>query len=62
MSTFRAFLDSVLGTYVPFMASDGTIPSGMAGVDWSYVFAGLLLCIVVWSVFKILGGMICKSF
>lgn len=62
MSTFRAFLDSVLDTYVPVMASDGTIPSGLAGVDWSYVFAGLLLCIVVWSVFKILGGMICKNF
>lgn len=60
--SFRAFLASVLGVYTPVTDVSGNIPGGFAGVDWTYVFAGLLFVIVVWSVFRIIGGMICKIF
>ena len=38
------------------------VPAGLAGVDWLYVLGGLLFIVVVWSVFKLLGGLICKTF
>lgn len=62
MSTFRAYINSVLGTYVPVTDASGVIPSGFAGVDWSFIFAGVLLCLVVFCVFKVIGAMICKIF
>lgn len=36
------------------------VPNGLAGVDWLYILSGLLFIVVVWSVFKLLGGLICK--
>lgn len=63
ISDFKDFVVQVLGTYTPVTyGADNVIPPGLAGVDWSYVFAGVLLCIVVWSVFKLIGGCICKMF
>lgn len=63
----REFLISVLGEYSPVVfetvvdgASVSVIPSGLAGVDWLYVLTGVLLIVCVWSVFKLLGGLICK--
>lgn len=39
---------------------EDVIPNGLAGVDWLYILSGLLFIVVVWSVFKLLGGLICK--
>lgn len=62
----RDFIDSILGTYTPmgFLNDDGTYTalSGLAGLDWSYIFTGVLFCIVVYSFFKIIGGIICRIF
>lgn len=63
----REFVESILGTYCPsFLTSseDGSLIAlhGLAGLDWSYIFTGVLFCIVVASFFKIIGGIICKIF
>lgn len=56
------FVNSVLGDYVPVVDNLGNIPAGFSGVNWEYVCCGALLVLTVYSVFKILGGMICKIF
>lgn len=62
MSEYLSFLYDVLGEYMPVINPDGSIAAGAAGVDWSYIVAGVLLVVVVYSVFKIIGGMICRIF
>lgn len=60
------WVEGVLGTYVPNTydisqvvgedeVTQTIIPSGLAGVDWRYIFTGVLLCITIWSVFRLLG-------
>lgn len=71
----REFLISVLGVYTPVSYAQsiydaaGTlkevvnvIPAGLAGVDWLYVLSGLLLIVVVYALFRALGGLICRAF
>lgn len=62
MNDFIDFLNNLLGVYTPVMDSSGIIPSGMAGVDFPYVLRGLLFVIVVYSVFKLLGAIITKTY
>lgn len=50
--------DDVTGQYI--VMRENVIPNGLAGVDWLYVLAGLAFIVVIWSVFKLLGGLICK--
>lgn len=69
----RAFLESILGTYTPVtyvhyvydesynvVESTAYIPSGLAGVDWTFVFTGLAFLILLYSTLRILGGLLCK--
>ena len=60
----REFLESVLGTYTPQSYVDEfgheIIASGVAGVDWTYVFTGILFVVVIYCVFRILGSFLTK--
>ena len=70
----RDFLLSVLGSYSAptytsyVLGTEGVleavdvIPSGLAGVDWSFILTGLFFLVVVYSFFKILGGLLCRAF
>lgn len=61
MTSIKAFIDSILGTYVPVSYTDGSvdiIPSGLSGVDWSYVFSGALLLLTFYCIFRIIGGLL----
>lgn len=63
MQTLKTFLDTLLGVYTPItymVGNDNVIPAGLAGVDFPYVFRALIFAIVLYSIFRILGGMICK--
>lgn len=62
MNDFIAFLNNLLGTYTPVLNSDGTIAPGFAGLDIPYIFRAIIFSIVVYSLFRVLGGMICKNF
>lgn len=62
MNEFISFLDSLLGSYTPVVDGSGVIPAGMAGVDFPYVFRAILFAIVVYSVFKLLGAIITKTY
>ena len=44
------------------MITADVIPAGLAGVDWSYVISGLAFLIVLFCLFKTLGGLICRIF
>lgn len=44
------------------MITANVIPAGLAGVDWSYVISGLAFLIVLFCLFKTLGGLICRIF
>lgn len=60
----RDFLTDILGSYSPVTYTDSNgidiVASGLAGLDWEYIFTGVLFCITVWCVLKILGGIICQ--
>lgn len=62
MNEFISFLDSLLGNYTPVVDSSGVIPSGLAGVDFPYVFRAVFFAIVIYSVFKLLGAIITKTY
>lgn len=62
MNEFITFINNLLGNYSPVTMADGTIPAGLAGVDFPFVFRAIVFCIVVYSVFKLLGGIICKTY
>ena len=51
----------IIGKYEPIVVSGSAVDGSggsIAYVDFTYVFAGTLFCIVVMSLFKILGGVI----
>lgn len=56
------FFQSVLGTYTPILNPDDTIAIGLAGVDFPYVFRAVFLLVVVYSVLKCIGGLICRIY
>ena len=56
------FFQSVLGTYTPILNPDETIAIGLAGVDFPYVFRAVFLLVVVYSVLKCIGGLICRIY
>lgn len=62
MNDFISFFESVLGTYTPVLNPDLTVATGMAGLDYPYIFRAVFLAIVVYSVLKCVGGMICKMY
>lgn len=57
----RDYISSILGSYNPVII-DGIPVYGLSGIDWEYVITGCIVVITVYSVFKIIGGMICKIF
>ena len=62
MNDFIQFLDSLLGNYSPVTDSSGVIPAGLAGVDFPYVFRAFLFVIVIYSLLKLLGAIITKTY
>lgn len=62
MSAILDFLRSVLGNYNPILSPDGWPVSGISGVNFEYLLAGSLLVVCIYSVFRIIGGLICRNF
>ena len=60
MGALKIFLDSLLGTYTPIMDSNGIIPYGFAGVDWSYLIRALVFVIILYAILRIIGGVVCR--
>lgn len=63
MLVFRQFLSDLLGTYNPPMyiyQQESIIPDGFAGVDWVYLIRAVVFVVVLWSVLRLLGGLICR--
>lgn len=63
MSALKTFLDNVLGVYSPIMyeySSQNIIPDGFAGVDWPYIIRALVFVVALWSIFRMIGGIVCK--
>lgn len=65
-TTIKDFLDTILGTYAPMVATlpDGTIVplDGFAGVDYPYLIRACVFLITIYCVYKIIGGLICKTY
>ena len=51
--------DEATGQYIELY--EDVIPAGFAGVDWLYILSGLAFIVVIWSIFRILGGWLCKT-
>ena len=62
-SSLKAFMDILLGTYTPNTYVDNgvtIIASGCAGVDWCYIVRAVAFLLVLYSVFRLVGGLFCK--
>lgn len=63
MPTLQSFLDRILGVYTAVTytyASETIIPDGFAGVDWPYLIRALVFVVALWSILRMLGGIVCK--
>lgn len=64
--TIHEFMADIFGDYIPVTYTDSSgidiIPAGVAGVDWQYVLGVVLFCIIVYSLLRIVGGLICKNY
>lgn len=62
--TISDIFTSFLGTYTPNTYNIGTdviIPAGFAGLDVVYIVKALFLLIAFYSLWKIIGGVICRK-
>lgn len=62
-NSLKDFLDHLLGSYTPVTyTADGVdiVAFGAAGVDWAYITRAAVFVVLIWSVFRILGGILCK--
>lgn len=59
-------MQAIFGEYIPVSYTDSAgssiIPAGVAGVDWQYVLGVVLFCIIVYSLLRIVGGLICRNY
>lgn len=62
MNAFITFLNGLFGTYTPVVGADGSIAPGMAGLDIPYICRAVLFIIIIHSIFKLIGGIICKTY
>lgn len=63
-ASLAEFLNVLLGVYSPpSYIVDGVtiIPAGMAGVDWEYMIRALLFIVVLYSLFRLIGGLLCRQ-
>lgn len=63
MSALQTFLNGVLGTYSAITYQYGNeviIPDGFAGVDWPYLIRAFVFVIVLWSVLRMIGALLCR--
>lgn len=64
METFVDFLNKILGQYVPRVvqiAGEDVALHGMAGMDWPYIVRAVTFLIVVYCLFKLVGGIVWKT-
>lgn len=61
MSFIKDLVSDVLGTYTP-VTVDGVLVGGVAGIDWPYIFSGLLFVLLIYSLVRIVGAIICRIF
>lgn len=61
----RDLIVQLFGTYTPVVYTDADgidiIPSGMAGVDWSFLAGVILFGITLYCVFRVIGGVFRKN-
>ena len=64
-NSIASFMQSLFGVYSPVGYEDATgtfiVASGFAGVDWPYILGVCLFCLIVYCLFRLLGGLIWKS-
>lgn len=57
-------IQQLFGVYTPITYTDGSgvsvVPSGMAGVDWTFLSGVLLFAITLYCVFRLVGGVLKK--
>lgn len=57
------FFRILLGDYNPITYTAGNetiIPAGFAGVDWPYLVRALVFIVAIYSIFRLLGVILCK--
>lgn len=62
-NALKQFFDILLGEYIPvsyMYGEDTIIPSGMAGMDWPYIVRAVAFLLVFYSIFRLLGVILCK--
>lgn len=62
--TIRDCLIAIMGEYAPleYIDDEGIYRAyeGIASLDWSYIFACVILVVFLYCILRIVGGLICK--
>lgn len=49
-------ITQLFGSYSPLVDAEGVVITGIAGVDFAWLAGVFLFAIVLWSFFKLIGG------
>lgn len=61
MSYLQDVIGDLLGTYNPIYEFDPSTGEMVASTNWGYIATATVFCIVVWSLLRIIGGLICSK-
>lgn len=60
MTSLQSIIQNLLGTYEPIVTTleDG---SQTVSIDFEYILSALVFLICIYSIFRVLGGIICSN-
>ena len=56
--TLTTYLEQIFGTYQPIITYDSFNEVKDVSINWGYICAVVIFCIVLWAVLKCVGGII----
>lgn len=61
MTYLQDIIGDLLGTYSPIYEFDPNTGDMVASVNYGYIATAAIFAIVVWSLLRIIGGLICSN-
>lgn len=54
-------INNLLGTYSPIYYVEPNTQEVVVSVDWSYIVSAVVFIVVLWSVLRMIGGLLCSN-
>lgn len=54
-------INNLLGNYSPIYYVEPNTQEVVVSVDWSYIVSAVVFIVVLWSVLRMIGGLLCSN-